>query len=68
MLSGKIAKTNEKGFGFIKQDSGKDLFFHVTGMINKSEFDELQEGDPVTYNIDNGQADGRPRAVDVKRA
>ena len=67
MQSGTIVKTNEKGFGFIKpDDGGKDMFFHVTGLVNKSDFDGLRANDRVKYEVDkNGD---RPRAINVERA
>lgn len=68
MPSGTIAKLNEKGFGFIKQQTdGKDVFFHATGLVDRSGFDELQIGDPVTFDLDNSDRDGRTRAVRVQR-
>lgn len=65
MASGAIKKVSEKGFGFIDQGTGKDIFFHVTALVDRADFDNLQPGDPVQFEIDN---DGdRPRAVDVLR-
>ena len=61
MKTGTIKFFNEeKGFGFIKQDeSGQDLFVHVSGLV-----DEVQKDDKVEYEV----ADGRkgPNAVNVK--
>ena len=66
MQSGTIVKTNEKGFGFIKPDGGgKDMFFHVTGMQDRSQFDGLKPDDRVQYTVD--QTGDRPRAIDVAR-
>ena len=54
MQNGTVIKKNEKGFGFIKvdgaSDGDKDLFFHTNELRNIS-FDELQEGDKVTFEI-----------------
>ena len=65
MLSGKIVKVNERGFGFIQPNAEgeKDIFFHVSGLKNRAEFDSLKAGDPVTYTVDNSKE--RPRAVEV---
>lgn len=50
----------EKGFGFIKPDSGgKDLFVHITGIAEGP----IQEGDKVTYQVEQGQKG--PCAVQV---
>jgi len=51
---------NEKGFGFIKQDSGDDLFFHITQV----EGAEPKEGDKVEYEI--GEGSKGPCAVKVR--
>ena len=42
---------SEKGFGFIKHDdSDKETFVHVSGLIN-----EIQEGDKVEFELQNGK-------------
>lgn len=41
-----------KGFGFIEQQSGKDLFVHITQMPRDVEF---KEGDPVSFDIAEGK-------------
>jgi cold shock protein len=41
---------NSKGFGFITPDEGnKDVFVHVNGLI-----DEINEGDKVSYDVEEG--------------
>jgi CspA family cold shock protein len=40
-----------KGFGFITQDNGSDLFFHVTEIQGQ----EPQEGDKVEYEVGEGR-------------
>ncbi len=54
MQNGTVIKKNDKGFGFIKvdgsQEGDKDLFFHSNELQNIS-FDELQEGDKVSFTI-----------------
>lgn len=57
----------DKGFGFIAPDgdtSGKDLFFHSTSLQGVT-FDELREGDSVTFETE--QSDKGPRAINVTR-
>lgn len=54
MQTGKIAKITDRGFGFIAQDGEeKELFFHSTELQNV-QFDELQEGDAVTFEVAEG--------------
>ncbi|HZP94854.1 MAG TPA: cold shock domain-containing protein [Candidatus Limnocylindria bacterium] len=49
MATGTIKKlVGERGFGFIAQADGTDLFFHRTAVAGTS-FDELSEGQAVTY-------------------
>jgi CspA family cold shock protein len=65
-MNGTIKKiVFEKKFGFIKYDGEKDLFFHANNLDGVS-FDELNEGDEVTFEVE--QADKGPAAVNVKKA
>lgn len=59
-------KVNDKGFGFITPEGqDKDLFFHSNSLVDVT-FDEIQEGDQVTFDKEDS-AKG-PNAVNVKRA
>ena len=53
---------SSKGYGFIEQEGGPDVFVHHTG-INGSGFKDLVEGDSVTFDIEEGQKG--PAAVNV---
>ncbi len=54
MANGIVKWFNEsKGFGFIEQESGKDVFVHHTG-INGTGFKSLNEGDQVSFEIEEG--------------
>jgi CspA family cold shock protein len=65
-MKGTIKKKTDKGFGFIaSSELEKDLFFHSNSLVNVT-FDELQEGDEVSFETENSPKG--LNAVDVKRA
>jgi len=54
MKKGTIKRLMDRGFGFIAyDDSDKDLFFHSNELKNV-EFNDLKEGDKVTFEIAEG--------------
>jgi CspA family cold shock protein len=65
MAEGTVKWFNDrKGFGFIQQEDGEDVFVHHTG-ISGSGFKTLAEGDQVTFEVEQG-AKG-PSAKNVVR-
>ena len=63
MANGIVKWFNEKkGYGFIEQDDGPDVFVHHSG-INSAGFRSLNEGDQVKFDIEQGQKG--PAAVNV---
>ena len=55
----------DRGFGFIETGTDKDMFFHSSSLDGVS-FDELQEGQRVSYTEGNGPKG--PCAENVKLA
>lgn len=63
MANGIVKWFNDsKGYGFIEQEDGPDVFVHHTG-INANGFRSLNEGDRVTFDVEDGQKG--PAAVNV---
>jgi len=62
MKTGTVKFFNEaKGFGFIKEDGGQEIFVHVTGLQ-----EDIRENDQVVFDIQEGKKG--LNAVNVKLA
>jgi CspA family cold shock protein len=63
---GRIKKmVRDRGFGFIRGDDGKEVFFHRSG-LGGTDYDSLSEGDAVEYVVQEGPRG--PRAEHVRAA
>jgi len=63
MANGTVKWFNErKGFGFIEQEDGSDVFVHHSAITGDG-FKSLREGEKVTFDVEQGQKG--PSAVNV---
>ena len=66
MHSGKIKKLiSERGFGFISDSDGRELFFHQSGLVDVK-LSDLTESQEVEFEVENSEKG--PRAVNVRVA
>ena len=64
-MNGKVKFFNaEKGYGFITDESGKDVFVHYSA-IQKEGYKSLEDGQNVTFDVVEG--DRGPQAANVTR-
>ena len=67
MAKGTIRRLiTDRGFGFIKTEDEKDLFFHRSN-LEGVEYSSLREGQEVEYEVGQGR-NGRSEAVGVRLA
>lgn len=65
-MNGSIKRLTDRGFGFIAQEGEeKDLFFHSSALVGVT-FEELNEGDAVTFETED--SDKGLRATNVQKA
>ena len=66
MEQGKVKWFNaEKGFGFIEREGGDDVFVHFSAIQGEG-FKTLEEGQEVTFEVEQGQRG--PQATNVNKA
>ena len=56
---------DQKGFGFLTQENGPDVFVHYSAIIESQGFRSLAEGDRVEFTVEQG-AKG-PAAANVRK-
>ena len=67
MATGTVKKViADRGFGFITADDAKDYFFHRGGLDSSLDFDRLNGGEKVEFEIEQGPKG--PRAAKVRAA
>jgi CspA family cold shock protein len=65
-MTGTVVRKHTNGYGFIKPDDGsKDVFFHAQSLVDVA-FDDLPEGEKVTFDVEQGPKG--PAAANVRRA
>ena len=66
MHKGTIKKLiRERGFGFISDTDGREVFFHQSGLVD-AKFDALNEGQEVEFEVETSQKG--PRAISIQIA
>ena len=62
-VRGRVKKlVPERGFGFVRGDDGKEVFFHRSGLA-ATDYDSLSEGDVVEYVVQEGPRGARAENV-----
>ncbi|MDQ7009740.1 MAG: cold shock domain-containing protein [Candidatus Gracilibacteria bacterium] len=61
-----VIKMLKNGFGFIKTENG-DIFFHANNLVEGVEYDDLEEGMSMTFELGEGR-DGKEQAVNISVA
>ena len=46
---------NQKGYGFITDSEGKDIFVHYSGIVSEQKFKSIAEGQTVEFEITDGE-------------
>ncbi len=64
MTTGTIKKVvADRGFGFIVADDAKEYFFHRDGLDSTLDFERLNGGEKVTFEIEASPKGPRARSV-----
>jgi len=64
VTTGTIKKiVSDRGFGFITAEDGKDYFFHRDGLTASLDFDRLNGGEKVQFDVERGPKGDRAKNV-----
>lgn len=67
MARGKVKWFNpDKGYGFITQDEGGDIFVHYSE-LQMDGYRTIEDGSEVEFDIAMNEEKGKPQAVNVKK-
>lgn len=67
MTTGTVKKVvADRGFGFITAEDAKEYFFHRSALDSSLDFDRLNGGERVTFEVEAGPKG--PRAIQVRSA
>lgn len=65
-MQGKVKWFNaKKGYGFINRENGEDVFVHFS-QIMQDGYKTLQDGQEVTFELEEDASNGKLRAKNVK--
>ena len=65
-MTGKIVRLiSDRGFGFIRTEDGKEVFFHHTAVLDGA-FDSMSEGVSVEFEMGQDSNSNRERAINVR--
>ncbi|HTW59977.1 MAG TPA: ATP-binding protein [Terriglobales bacterium] len=60
---GTINTIKQNGYGFITEEGGSEVFFHVTSLTDQSQWDKLSRGTRVSFEYGVARLEGKPRAA-----
>jgi CspA family cold shock protein len=68
-MQGSIVRlVRDRGFGFIRAENGTEIFFHASGVTGNTPYDNLTEGQTVTYDTSQDTRGRGERAINVQPA
>lgn len=62
-LRGRVKVIKPTGYGFLTAEDGSKVFFHRTSLVDRSQWDKLQEGTAVRFEYGVAYLEGKPRAA-----